>query len=455
MNTNSLSEPAKNLLLVSLLANDKIISNNGKAFLKELILRRDPKISDLLEKFENKESGDSSFMEKLHDLIETEALALYNELFFDTSLEVGKTLSKEERDDNDLNEDKCLIYGEVDFTSFYKVLRKINPAQGSTFYDLGSGTAKAIFIARLTQDFGRCLGIEILEGLHSQACRIVERYNRKYRSYLSTGLDLHASVHQGSFLEYDWSDGDVVFANSTCFDDDLMNDMSKRAENLRPGAIFITFTKGLTSSKFEVLERKRYRMSWGPATVYIHRRLNPDGTPVGPPNLCILPVDDAPYQDDIDMSSMSASGKYGVAPLSSSESGSDDNYDEEEADEGDDDDDDDEEDYGDDYGDEDGDSEENSDEEDEEEEEEDNAGYAASSERENPMSPPLSVLSPPIKIRTGPGSAFDWYLCRFTLKPLFNIGIAVRGAEGLDYLNSPQDNALLKRKRAAQHAHPI
>ena len=368
---SSLSEPAKNLLLVSLLANDKIISSNGKAFLKELILRRDPNISDLLEKFEKKESGDSDFMEQLHTLIETESLALYNELFYDTSLEIGKTLSKDERDSNDLNEDKSLIYGEVDFASFYKVLRKVNPAPGSTFYDLGSGTAKAVFIARLTQDFGRCLGIEILEGLHSQAVKIVDRYNKKFRNYLCTGLDLHASVHLGSFLEYDWSDGDVVFANSTCFDDTLMTDMSHRAENLHPGAIFITFTKGLTSSKFEVLERKRYRMSWGPATVYIHRRLNHDGTPVGPPRLCLLPSDDVPYQDDFDMSSLSASGKYGVAEVSSSTSSGDSDTDPSENEEDDSD-----------YQDEEG--------------EDSNAD-------EEPMSPPLSVLSPPPSIRTGPG----------------------------------------------------
>ena len=32
---------------------------------------------------------------------------------------------------------------------------------------------------------------------------------------------------QGSFLDYDWSDGDVVFANSTCYDDQLMADMGE------------------------------------------------------------------------------------------------------------------------------------------------------------------------------------------------------------------------------------
>lgn len=109
-----------------------------------------------------------------------EAQSLYNELFFDTSLEVGKTLSKAERDTKCLtNEKVCagfaetarcvflsdappnllvvpiylimvfsshyfqsLIYGEVEFNSFYRVLRKINPAPGKVFYDLGSGTGK-------------------------------------------------------------------------------------------------------------------------------------------------------------------------------------------------------------------------------------------------------------------------------------------------------------------------
>jgi len=70
---------------------------------------------------------------------------LYNELFVDTSVEIGKALSKSEREKKNLNEEKSLIYGEVEFDSFYRVLRKINPAPGLTFYDLGSGTGKVIY----------------------------------------------------------------------------------------------------------------------------------------------------------------------------------------------------------------------------------------------------------------------------------------------------------------------
>ena len=60
--------------------------------------------------------------------------------------------------------------------------------------------------------------------------------------------------------------------------DDLMADMAAQASSLKAGAYFVTFTKGLNSKDFEVVERKRYKMSWGPATVYIQRRLNDDGT---------------------------------------------------------------------------------------------------------------------------------------------------------------------------------
>ncbi len=161
---------------------------------------------------------------------------------------------------------QSLIYGEVEFASFYRVLRKINAEPGKTFYDLGSGTGKALFVARLTQDFAKCIGIEILHSLHVQAEKIVARFNAAYKDNLTLGQNQYAQVYEGSFLDFDWSDGDVVFANSTCFSDELMLSLSKQAENLKPGSIVVTFTKGMTTQAFELLERKRYRMSWGPAT---------------------------------------------------------------------------------------------------------------------------------------------------------------------------------------------
>lgn len=42
---------------------------------------------------------------------------------------------------------------------------------------------------------------------------------------------------------------------------------------MRRGSFFITMTKRLPSSDFEVLEYEMYRMSWGEATVFIMQKV--------------------------------------------------------------------------------------------------------------------------------------------------------------------------------------
>lgn len=126
----------------------------------------------------------------------SEAQSRYDELFSDTSLEVGKTLSKTEREQKQLSEEKSLIYGEVEFNSFYRVLRKINPQPGLVFYDLGSGTGKAVFAARFAFDFSKCIGVEILTSLHQQALKVVNKYNNEFKSHLALGQSQHAMVYE-------------------------------------------------------------------------------------------------------------------------------------------------------------------------------------------------------------------------------------------------------------------
>ena len=206
---------------------------------------------------------------------------LFDALYSDCPLSYAKALSKGERLEKDLNSDKNLIYGEVEFASFNKILRKINADPGSTFYDLGSGSGRAVFIARLTQDFKVCRGIEILDSLHIASLELENKYYQYFKEYLNQTMEQDVEFIRGSLLKYDWSDGDVVFMNSTCFSDELMEDIASKAKDLKPGAFVVSFTKGLQSDCFEVLEQKRYLMSWGPATVFIHRRLKEDGSSMG------------------------------------------------------------------------------------------------------------------------------------------------------------------------------
>jgi hypothetical protein len=71
----------------------------------------------------------------------------------------------------------------------------------------------------------------------------------------------------------DWSDGDVIFANSTCYDDTIMEQLARKAAVLKKGTIFITLTKKVPSKEFQVLEHQLYQMSWGGATVFISQKV--------------------------------------------------------------------------------------------------------------------------------------------------------------------------------------
>lgn len=79
----------------------------------------------------------------------------------------------------------------------------------------------------------------------------------------------------GNFLETktkDWRDGDIVFANSTCYDDVIMDKLSIMARGMKKGAFFVSISRRLTCSDFVVLENELHHMSWGDATIFIMQK---------------------------------------------------------------------------------------------------------------------------------------------------------------------------------------
>jgi hypothetical protein len=135
----------------------------------------------------------------------------------------------------------------------------------------------------LIHPFGKCVGIEYLENLHNIAVEVKADYDIKYESVKKTNEDFIPYdkmpvivVENGDFLQFDWRDASFILANSTCFSVDLMTALSKKADaELKKGTIFVTFTKRLPNlnEKWEIRDGFRRLMSWGIATVYIHRKL--------------------------------------------------------------------------------------------------------------------------------------------------------------------------------------
>lgn len=209
--------------------------------------------------------------------------------------DLGKSLSKKERDDKNLK-DKTLVYGEVTFDSLASTFAKIKnkygkpyigdsgpdgvfQSPGGKFYDLGSGTGKVCFAAAILHNFEVCVGIELLEKLHEMSCQLVNAYNVKALARLPRDMDTNLIMVHGDILNRsstcDWTNGDVIFANTVFFTDELYEKLTNLALLLKKGAIFICFTKPLPSKDFVVLERELQLQSWGSSSLYILQKVTP------------------------------------------------------------------------------------------------------------------------------------------------------------------------------------
>lgn len=378
---------SKRLSAVQLLSQYGIVSRKMMGILKNQLIRGDENLNFIFNQFETKELYSlERFLNQLNGFLEKEIEHTYNQLYSECSLQDAKAMSKQDRKNAVLStpassvvigddvvsgnpqlpsqavnrHEMSLTYGEIEYKSFYDILRKLdipstpvfgmcndskstdfigkvakcikNNDNGLIFYDLGHGTGRAVFVASLMHDFKCCKGIELLDSLYNASVDVHMKFKKLPMNLNQSPSDcvklIHGSIVDDLANDVEneasvnwWDDGDVIFANSTCFDATLMEQVSQCARRCKPGAIIITFTKslnytycaGMGSSNsvgsgiregmtknmsaineayrdeysFELLDKLRYRMSWGPATVYIHRKL--ENSTLLPPVPCESP----------------------------------------------------------------------------------------------------------------------------------------------------------------------
>ncbi|CAM9622504.1 unnamed protein product [Phaeothamnion confervicola] len=258
-----------------------LISAATKDFLKELVVHENAKVLAISAGLLSGRHTAVTALKALRPLVARRAAKTFEELYDDCPLEHAHMLAAADVEEMEQGTDThSLVYGEVEFDAFYDVLQLAaadltsSGGRGLTLYDLGGGTGRAIFVAALAIDLQYAIGIELLSRLHDASLRILRRYRRLVRPSLS-----HPPLvkfYCGSFLspEFDWSDGDLVFANSTCFEPELMRGVTERAERMRTGARVITFTTALSTPWFRIVHKRKFAMTWGVVTVFIHEKMS-------------------------------------------------------------------------------------------------------------------------------------------------------------------------------------
>jgi tRNA G46 methylase TrmB len=166
-----------------------------------------------------------------------DAKRIFHQIYAEDSYELASKFSTNERKLlSSSRKNFTLTYGEILYDSFIEILTSVLVSlreQGSEkiFIDLGSGTGKASLITALSSNFQSCVGIEIMSSLHTLALQSLESWKVQEQLFLSTSSHQPTKIEflQGSFLDlnfFDWTIGDLVFANSTCYGHEIMAQIS-------------------------------------------------------------------------------------------------------------------------------------------------------------------------------------------------------------------------------------
>lgn len=177
----------------------------------------------------------------------------------------GFLLSRQARQHRDAFE---FTYGEIEFTSFIALISLTHPHQNTRFYDLGSGTGRAVIACAMVFNVESCCGVELFVELHQEAEK-QKKHLARLPGY-EHKADIISFLHE-DFLNVDLSDATLIFINSTAFMGETWQLLNEHLAQVALGAIIITVSKKLTASVFEVVKMTKIDMSWGVATVFIHQ----------------------------------------------------------------------------------------------------------------------------------------------------------------------------------------
>lgn len=190
---------------------------------------------------------------------------MFNTLYSEVN---GFSLSKQARTKTDAIE---WTYGEIEFESFIALLSLCEPNSDTIFYDLGSGTGKAVLACAMVFPVNQCYGVELLSNLHAcaQKQKIALSNLSEYKS-----IAKKITFQQEDMLNSTLSQATIIFINASAFFGDFWKQLSFLLEQVQPNTLVISTSKPLKSTQFIVKNTTVVSMSWGVVNAYIQQKIS-------------------------------------------------------------------------------------------------------------------------------------------------------------------------------------
>jgi hypothetical protein len=173
--------------------------------------------------------------------------------------------------------DREFIYGEIDLLAFHHIIEKSEPKHGEIFYDLGSGSGKAVFSAALYFDFKICFGVELMDVLYKNSLTSLDKAKHliKTKAFPEDGYSHKLSkirFIKSDFLTHDFSDADIIYLAATCLSDDTFRNLINKISMTKIGTRVVVATRKIHHDAFELVHDSVELMGWGLCHLRIYRR---------------------------------------------------------------------------------------------------------------------------------------------------------------------------------------
>ena len=183
----------------------------------------------------------------------------------------GREFHKQDEKVSDMIDN--IMYGETLFSTvreimFHDWIKKYTQ-NAKVFYDLGSGIGNVAIACSLLGLFEKINGIEFMKPSHEQAIE-----NKRILSKFSIGLVKKLNFINDSFLNCNFTDADVIFANHPTKDKEIQAYLDSQFQLLKKDSIVIYVIRYLDNDKnFQHIGSQKMRFSWGEPTVHFYRKL--------------------------------------------------------------------------------------------------------------------------------------------------------------------------------------
>jgi hypothetical protein len=165
-----------------------------------------------------------------------------------------------------------LLYGEIPFYTWQRILDRVKPKQDGIFYDLGSGIGRVAMQSHMICNFKKSIGIELLDGLHNKALEVEETFEKIVKPQIVKNLEgRELLLRKDNILTANFSDADFVLLSHPFKEEaDFLALEEKFLRDLKPKTKIVTLIRFLRNEKFKDCGFGTYKFSWGKSSAYFY-----------------------------------------------------------------------------------------------------------------------------------------------------------------------------------------